>query len=322
MRSDGQYDTIPPTAEKTQQRRKENQAAMGELTKDDAAKVAEYRKRELGKYEKPSVTADIVAVRPAYDEPKDGEWRSDPEFSLDILLIKRGVWPHEGCWALPGGFLRPNETIEECAKRELREETGVEARNVIPTGVFSKPGRDMRAWILSNAFVCLLGMGEGREAMGGDDAKEAKWLRIKMPTMGEGEFNLPFYDGKKRLFSVRGKYKEGLFGGTVTKIEKNPLAFDHAEIIAQSFLRMLAYDKKELVFLFLPEKFTLSNYIDVYQYLTRYSLERDPIDRDNIPNFRRQLTSTSDPLLEVCEGEWADLGGRAHAPAKLYRRRH
>ena len=79
---------------------------------------------------------------------------------------------------------------------------------------------------------------------------------------------------------------------------------------------MLSFDTKKLVFFFLPEKFTLSNYIDVYQYLTRYS-----VSAANIPSFRRQLTATKEPLLEVCEGEWEDLGGRAHAPAKLYRRR-
>jgi hypothetical protein len=66
----------------------------------------------------------------------------------------------------------------------------------------------------------------------------------------------------------------------------------------------------------LPEKFTLSNYIDVYQYLTWYSIKPN-----NIPNFRRQLTMPKDALLEACEGEMENLGGRGHAPAKLYRRK-
>ena len=118
-------------------------------------------------------------------------------------------------------------------------------------------------------------------------------------------------------FCLTGTYREAdLDGGTITSVDDNPLAFDHAEIIAQAFLRMLSFDKKKLVFFFLPEKFTLSNYIDIYQYLTRNS-----VSAANIPSFRRQLTATKDPLLEVCEGEWEDLGGRAHAPAKLYRRR-
>ena len=176
----------------------------------------------------------------------------------------------------------------------------------------------MRAWIISNAFVSVHRRGQGCHVKGGDDAASAKWLTLKLPTVGDGRFHLPFYDGAKQAFCLSGSYREeDLGGGTVLSVEKNPLAFDHAEIIAQAFLRMLSFDTKKLVFFFLPEKFTLSNYIDVYQYLTRYS-----VGAANIPSFRRQLTATKEPLLEVCEGEWEDLGGRAHAPAKLYRRRN
>ena len=304
-------------------------------TQEDVAKIEAYRKT-LGKYPKPSVTADIVAVRPAYSELGEGQWRENPEFALEVLFIKRGQWPFEGSWALPGGFIRPTETVEEGARRELREETALEADRLIPVGVFSKPDRDMRAWIISNAFVSVHKRGQGCHVKGGDDAAVARWLLLKSPTIGHGRFYLPFYDGApgvralphddgrartpaapRLAFCLSGTYREeDLGGGTVLSVEDNPLAFDHAQIIAQAFLRMLSFDTKKLVFFFLPEKFTLSNYIDVYQYLTRSS-----VSAANIPSFRRQLTATKDPLLEVCEGEWEDLGGRAHAPAKLYRRR-
>ncbi len=283
---------------------------------DDVAKVAEYR-RTLGKYPKPSVTADIVAVRPAYSELSEGQWRENPDFALEVLFIKRGQWPFEGSWALPGGFIRPTETVDEGARRELREETALEAVHLIPVGVFSRPDRDMRAWIISNAFVSVHRRGQGCHVKGGDDAASAKWLTLKSPTVGHCRFYLPFHDGGKPAFCLTGAYREeDLGGGTVLSVDDNPLAFDHAEIIAQAFLRMLSFDTKKLVFFFLPDKFTLSNYINVYQYLTRNS-----VSASNIPSFRRQLTETKDPLLEVCEGEWEDLGGRAHAPAKLYRRR-
>ena len=283
---------------------------------EDMAKIAEYRKT-LGKYPKPSVTADIVAVRPSYSELGDSQWRENPEFALEVLFIKRGAWPFEGSWALPGGFIRPTETVDEGARRELREETALEAERLIPVGVFSKPDRDMRAWIISNAFVSVHKRGQGCHVKGGDDAREAKWLTVKSPTIGYGRFYLPFHDGDKLEFCLSGTYREEEFGGgTVLSVDDNQLAFDHAEILAQAFLRMLSFDAKKLTFFFLPEKFTLSNYIDIYQYLTHFSIEST-----NIPNFRRQLTSIKDPLLEVCEGEWEDLGGRAHAPAKLYRRR-
>lgn len=289
---------------------------MSPQTPDDKIRIEEYRKT-LGKYPRPSVTADVVAVRPAYSELGEGQWRENPAFALEVLFIKRGQWPFEGCWALPGGFIRPTETVDEGARRELREETALEADRLIPVGVFSKPDRDMRAWIISNAFVSVHRRRQGCHVKGGDDAREAKWLTMKSPTIGYGRFYLPFYDEEKVAFCLTGTYREeDVGGGTVLSVDDNPLAFDHAEIIAQAFLRMLSFDTKKLVFFFLPEKFTLSNYIDVYQYLTRNS-----VSAANIPSFRRQLTATKEPLLEVCAGEWEDLGGRAHAPAKLYRRR-
>ena len=287
-------------------------------TAEDMKKIAAYR-AILGKYEKPSVTADIVAVRPAFGELRDDQWRENPKFALEILLIKRGLWPYEGFWALPGGFIqgKNKETVEEGAARELKEEAGLKARDLIPVGVFSEPERDMRSWVISNAFVSVHKRGEGNEVKGGDDAKMAKWLRIEYPLIGNGAFTIPFYEDGRPLFTLRGKYREeGLGAGVVTSIDENPLAFDHGKIIATAFLHMISFDLRKLVFFFLPEKFTLSEYIGVYQYLTHYSIEPG-----NIPNFRRQLTEKKDPLLEVCEGEFADLDGRAHAPAKLYRRR-
>jgi ADP-ribose pyrophosphatase YjhB (NUDIX family) len=299
---------------------------MKAQTPEDKKRIEAYNKT-LDQYAKPSVTADIIAVRPAYSELDEGEWRRNPKFALEVLFIKRGQWPFEGCWALPGGFVKGEkkedgvvigkESVRDCAIRELREETDLKARALIPIGVFSKPDRDMRTWIISNAFVCVYPRGEGDHVRGGDDAAMAKWLRLEWPTIGGGTFSLPFYEDGKPAFCLKGTYQEDdLDGGTVMSVNDNPLAFDHAEIIAQAFLRMLAFDKKKLVFFFLPEKFTLANYIDIYQYLTDKS-----VDPANIPSFRRQLTETKEPLLEVCKGEWEDLGGRAHAPAKLYRRK-
>lgn len=287
---------------------------MGELSKEDLKKVETYR-AALGKYPKPSVTADIIAIRPAYGELNEDQWRENPKFALEVLLVKRGQWPHEGKWALPGGFIRPTESVEEGARRELHEETALEAHPLIPVGVFSKPGRDMRAWIISNAFVSVYKRGEGLNVKGGDDASEAKWFRIENPAIMDGRFNLPFHENGRNVFTLRGDcVHEDLNGGHVKAVEENPLAFDHAEIIATAFMRMFAFDLKKLAFFFLPDEFSLTNYIDVYQYLTRYSIEHG-----NIPNFRRQLTMTKDPLLVPVEGKFEEEG-KGHAKAQLYRR--
>lgn len=288
-----------------------------ELTSEDKKKVTEYRKNRLPKYfgKQPSVTVDIIAVRPSFSALKANEWRKNPEFAFEVLLIKRGEWPEAGAWALPGGFVQANETVEEAARRELREETSlVGSHPMISVGTFSKPDRDIRTRVITNSFITIYGRDEGSGVKGGDDAAMARWLKVKNPIIAGGRFSLPFYDGETHLFTLSGKGRQIPFGGgVVDAIEENPLAFDHGEIIVSAFMRMLSCDLKELAFHFLPETFTLSEYIGVYQYLTFGSLET--LD---IPNFRRQLTQTREPLL-VPTGERVE-DGAGHAPAMRFRR--
>ena len=250
-----------------------------ELTDEDRRRIADYQAR-LDRYPRPCVTADILAVRPTWFGVSEGDRR----FALELLLIRRGQWPHEGLWALPGGFVGPNESVEEGARRELREETSLDAQAhpLIPVGTFSKPGRDMRAWIISNAFVSVYRPGEGCRVKGGDDAESARWMRIEDPVFdvpvpgGDPSrvrgFHLSFFDGTEPVCTLRGTYEPGEFdGGRVLSVEPNPLAFDHAEIVATAFLRLFAFDPQKLAFHFLPEKFSRPDFIDVYQFLTNNS---------------------------------------------------
>lgn len=94
---------------------------------------------------------------------------------LSVLLIKRGIEPYEGCWAIPGGFLRMDETADECARRELKEETGLETDFIEQFHTFSGIGRDPRERVVTIAYFALVNKTEVR---GGDDAKEAEWFPI------------------------------------------------------------------------------------------------------------------------------------------------
>lgn len=114
------------------------------------------------KYEHPAVTTDCVIF--TYED-----WK------LKVLLVKRGGEPYKGEWALPGGFLRNDETAKEGALRELREETGLEASAVGELGVFSDPSRDPRERVITIAFYALV---KPSEVEGGDDADEAAWFAI------------------------------------------------------------------------------------------------------------------------------------------------
>lgn len=100
---------------------------------------------------------------------------------LKVLLIKRGVEPYKGKWALPGGFLRMNETIEACASRELKEETTLENAYMTQFGIYSDVERDPRGRVITTAFYALVPMSA---VHGEDDADEANWFSVnKVPAL-------------------------------------------------------------------------------------------------------------------------------------------
>lgn len=93
---------------------------------------------------------------------------------LKILLIRRKNEPFRNQWALPGGFLEEDENLEEGAKRELKEETGLKIEKLHQVGAFGAPGRDPRGRTVSIAFVGL--MDEEAKVKANDDAVDAKWF--------------------------------------------------------------------------------------------------------------------------------------------------
>ena len=93
--------------------------------------------------------------------------------SIRVLLIQRGIEPYKGQWALPGGFVGIDESAEECARRELQEETGLAGVSVEQFHTFSDINRDPRERVISIAYYALVKLSEVR---GGDDASKAQWF--------------------------------------------------------------------------------------------------------------------------------------------------
>ncbi len=172
-------------------------------------------------YPRPSLTADAVIFTGTKD-------------ALRLLLIKRGGHPYLGCYALPGGFVNPKETVEQAARRELMEETGLDEPKMSLVGVYSKPGRDPRTWVVSTAFYAYLESGVNPTA--GDDASDAKLFSLEYKLEAD-TCTFTLTNGEDKL-SGKAKYSEG--GMPTEIIESQGLAFDHAAIIADAIRRLTA----------------------------------------------------------------------------------
>lgn len=120
------------------------------------------------KYPRPAVTADCVVITKER-QPK-------------VLLIQRGFEPFKGCWAFPGGFMNMDETTEQCAVRELEEETGLVVSELQQIGAYSKVDRDPRGRTITVAYLAMIDAPV--EVRGQDDAAKAEWWPIdKLPAL-------------------------------------------------------------------------------------------------------------------------------------------
>ena len=168
-------------------------------------------------YPKPSLTADMCL----YAEEGSARY---------VLLIRRKNPPFAGDWALPGGFVEPNETVEDAAARELMEETGITGLSFEPVGVFSEPGRDPRGWTVTSAYKARVER-TAVHPIGMDDAAEARWFSLTCSKRNDS-LTLLLDGGDRRLCATlsrpyfaagRLRWKQQVADG---------IAFDHAKILA------------------------------------------------------------------------------------------
>ena len=114
------------------------------------------------KYPRPAVTADCIVMT---NEPLP-----------KVLLIQRGADPFKGAWAFPGGFMNMDETTEQCAIRELEEETGLKVSSIHQIGAYSKVDRDPRGRTITVAYLATIEA--PAKVRGQDDAAKAEWFPI------------------------------------------------------------------------------------------------------------------------------------------------
>lgn len=179
---------------------------------------------DVTKYERPSVTVDVV-IFSILDE------------QLKVLLIKRKGWPFEGMWAIPGGFVHMDESLEEAAYRELAEETNVTRDQIYLEQLytFGEPERDPRTRVITVAYFALVAADQ-LDPRAADDAEDVAWFSV---------YDLP------------------------------PLAFDHTQILDYALTRLrYKLEYSAVGFQLLPEKFTLRDLQDAYEIILGTQLDK------------------------------------------------
>lgn len=182
----------------------------------------ETQKKYCYTHPRPALTVDCVVF--GFDEA-----------DLKVLLIRRGIPPFEGKWAFPGGFVHVDETLEDAARRELTEETGLTKLFLEQLYTFGAVDRDPRERVVSVAYYALVKLMDHR-VRAATDAREADWVEVK---------NLP------------------------------GLAFDHERIFKVALERLKGKVRYEPIgFELLPPKFTLSQLQHLYEVILERELDK------------------------------------------------
>ncbi len=256
------------------------------------------------RYERPSIATDIAAF--SLRTIKSEAYRASPELKLCVLLIRRGGHPFQNHWALPGGFLQRGESIDECAFRELKEETNLRPVSMLWVDTFSQPDRDPRGWIISHAYASVIAE-EDAKIIGGSDAAEAQWFEVAFHEKSKGCWHLELRGGETVLSALLQAVPSTTTKNRFTILQNDGLAFDHASILASALDTLRSEgEKMETVFAFLPEKFTLFSLQKVQETLLGISLLT--------ANFRRKIADFVEETDEYTEGA-------GHRPARLFRKK-
>lgn len=289
------------------------------MSKEEMEYLAQY---DITKFERPSVATDMVIFSIMADGDR-ANFRKLPKKALKLLLIKRAIYPFKDCWALPGGFCKPDEDVHETAKRELYEETNVQNAYLNPVGIFGAVDRDPRGWIISNTFLALVD-GECCKPCAGSDAGEAQWFSVELKQTEvkkdireetaemetEYEIRLLHEESAIELSAKIREYKQFKnYHETVHYeiLECENMAFDHAKIILHALLslRKNVENEAKMVFDLMPELFTLTQLQNAFELI---------LDRELLTaNFRRKIADYVIETEQIIEGA-------GHRPAKLFKR--
>ena len=220
-------------------------------------------------FDRPSVAVDVAILTVA-----DG--------GLDVALVERTEHPHKGRWALPGGFVRMDESLDRAAERVLTQKAGLANVFLEQLYTFGAPDRDPRTRVIAVAYYALVDPARLRR----DETHGFVFGRIRVPWEGETGGPVEVRDRENRTL---------------------PLAFDHADILGMAVKRIRGkLDYTPIGFQLLPETFTLRRLQDVHETILGRAQNKD--------SFRWRMLASG--LLEATGERETEVG---HRPAEMYR---
>lgn len=287
--------------------------------KDGLTEAEFLEKYQPGDYIRPSVATDMVIFM--VTEKEQDNYRKLPEKELRVLLIQRGVHPYLGQWALPGGFVRPTETTEQAAVRELREETGVDNVYLEQLYTFSDIGRDPRTWVMSCSYMALIDSAKA-PITAGDDADNAAWFHLELELLEEKTVICESMVTKKEKLGLKLINEDTILSAVLEKamtrvnheqrkeyriLENNGIALDHVKIITYAIERLRGkLEYTDLALHLMPELFTLTELQQVYEVIMNKNLLKAA--------FRRKVAKLVEESDYFTENE-------GHRPSRLYRKK-
>ncbi len=249
-----------------------------------------------------SMTTDIVII--SVSEEQTNNYRKNTTKKMSILLVKRNDYPYKGKWCLPGGFINPDtETLEECAKRVLKEETNLSKIYMEQLYTFDDLDRDPRCRVISATYMTLIDKNRLSDKMN----PNASWFNVTSIDDSNGFVTITLdNDDEIVKFTLKKTLRESTTDRYRYFIEENnKIAFDHPLVIMAGIERLrnkLKYT--DIVFNMMPDYFTLGELQQVYEVI----LGKKLLD----PAFRRIIANKVEKTDKMKTG-----GG--HRPSVLFR---
>ncbi len=251
-------------------------------------------------FERLSLTSDILIF--SVSSEKTNNYRKLSDKYLSVLLVKRSNYPFKDKWCLPGGFVGMEESIEEAARRVLKNETNLKDIYMEQLYTFGDPKRDPRMRVVSTAYVALV----DKDKLMTPLKEEAKWFRI---TTKETKEKIEFFlksEDEVLTFQMKKVWKDQTSDRHwYEEIENESIAFDHTKVITYGLSRIKnKLEYTDIAFHLVPEEFTLGELQQVYEVI----LGKQLLD----PAFRRIIADKVEKT-----GHYQTGGG--HRPSALFR---